>query len=430
MSAAASFGGVRALAEAVRAGRETPRGLVERALARIDAVDGDVKAWLAIEAEAALAAADALGAEAASGRLRGPLHGLPFAVKDVIDVAGLPTRAYSRSRADAAPARMDATVVSRLRAAGAIMLGKVHTTEFAYFEAVPPTRNPHDFSRTPGGSSGGSAAAVASGTVPCALGTQTAGSVNRPAAFCGVGAFKPSTLAVGGAGVTHLAPSFDTVGAFATTAADAAMVAVAFAPEALRMDAAEPVAPADLDVALIEDPLIAEKTEPSMIAAVAAFGERIAASGARVRRMTAPVPLGELLAAHRTVLLAELGRVHAGLLEREDLIAPRLAEDIRKGLSIPDADHVEALAALIEMRRRFWSKLPWPALVLLPAAPGAAPVGEATGDPSFVSPMTALAGPVASIPCGAADGAPLGAMLGAAPAEDARLAAALAALDL
>jgi aspartyl-tRNA(Asn)/glutamyl-tRNA(Gln) amidotransferase subunit A len=130
-------------------------------------------------------AAHHLDAERTAGSAPGPLHGIPAAIKDIIDVKGLPTRANSHSRADIAPAICDATLVAHLRAASAVILSKVHTTEYAYFESIPPTRNPHHLARTPGGSSGGSAAAVASGTVPLAIGGQTAGSVNRPAAYCG-----------------------------------------------------------------------------------------------------------------------------------------------------------------------------------------------------------------------------------------------------
>ena len=277
----AAPGGVRALAKAIAEGSLSPLDLVERCLARIDEVESEVRAWVGLDAEGARATARTLAREAAEGRLRGPLHGVPVAVKDVIDIAGVPTRANSPARAGAAPARVDATVVARLRAEGAIMLGKVHTTEFAYFESVPPTRNPHDPARTPGGSSGGSAAAVAAGMVPAALGTQTAGSVSRPAAYCGVGAFKPSTISVGGGGMLPLAPSFDTVGAFAATAADAAAIAAAYAPEALRMRA--PAAPFRR-VVLLEDRLIEDRITDPVRTAMAELAEAFGRMACRSRR--------------------------------------------------------------------------------------------------------------------------------------------------
>lgn len=422
-------GRVRALAQDVRDRTTTSRALVERCLARIEAVDADVMAWLSVDADGALAAAEACDQEIAAGRARGPLHGIPFGIKDIIDVRGIPTRAGTRARADAPPAAMDATVVARLRAQGAIPLGKVHTTEFAYYEAVPPTRNPHDTTRTPGGSSAGSAAAVASGSVPFTLGSQTAGSVSRPAAFCGIGAFKPSTLSVVGTGVTPFAPSFDTVGVLAATAAEAAFVVAAMAPDGLGFGTTPPSA--SVSAVFLDDPLIDEKVEPTVPPAMADFRARLEAAGIACRTIASPVALGDLAAWHRTVSSYELGRVHADLLNVEDLISPRLAEDIRAGQALTDGAYSDALSSIIAARRTFWAAFPWPALVILPPAPGPAPVGTATGDPNLIAPMTALGGPIASVPCGscAETGMPLGAIVCARPAYDAPLAAALYAND-
>jgi aspartyl-tRNA(Asn)/glutamyl-tRNA(Gln) amidotransferase subunit A len=154
-------GRIRDLSAAMAKGEITAEALVQRYLDRIAAVDGQVKAWIHVLADVALAEARALDAERKAGKLRGPLHGMPVGIKDVIDVRGLPTRANSPSRADIAPASADATVVAHLRAAGAIVLGKLHTTEYAFFQSLPPTRNPWDLARTPGGSSAGSGAAIA-----------------------------------------------------------------------------------------------------------------------------------------------------------------------------------------------------------------------------------------------------------------------------
>lgn len=403
------------------------RTLIEACLERVAAVDPQVRAWISLDEGAARSAAAACDRDAAEGRVHGPLHGLPFAVKDVIDLAGYPTRAGSRSREDAPPARLDAGVVARLRAAGAIPLGKVHTTEFAYFDGVPPTRNPHDLSRTPGGSSGGPAAAVASGTVPFALGTQTAGSVCRPAAYCGIGAFKPSTLSLVGHGVTPFAPAFDTVGVFAATAADAARVVRAIAPAAMRMDAQ--TAPPPDHVVFLDDPFLDANLSPAAARAMDSLKAAFAEAGLRLRPAPRMAVLEEVLALHRTIILYEVSRVHAGLLEVEDRVGPRLVADIRQGLEIDADDYRDALAALSERARNFWTTFAWPGLLVLPAAPGPAPVGEATGDPRFISPMTALGGPIASIPAGHCDetGMPLGAMVCAPPGFDGPLASALMA---
>lgn len=422
---AAAFGSLRDLSAALSRGQTTATALVEQALDRIAAVDGDVQAFLSVNAEGARGAAAALEAERAAGHVRSPLHGIPFAVKDVIDVAGIPTRAGSRARANAAPAALDATMVARLKAAGAILIGKVHTTEFAYFTGVPPTRNPHDLSRTPGGSSGGSAAAVASGAVPLSLGTQTAGSVNRPAAFCGVGAFKPTGLSVVGYGVTPFAPSFDTIGAFADTAADAAFALSAFAPEGLSLSHSRPAA--INTVVLLEDPKIAEIAGPDIVAATQTAFEEVAATGLSTRRAGAPVPLADILVSHRTIMLFELGRVHAALLDRADLIDPVLADGIAEGRAVSEAAYLRAQADLMQQRAAFWDALPLPNAILFPAAPGPAPAGMPTGDPTLVTVATALGGPTATLRAGMcpATGMPLGALLSAAPGRDAALAAAL-----
>ena len=220
-SLAADPGSVEEIGRAVESQRADPVVLLEASLRRIDAVENRVHGWRLLDRDSALAQARVLRQEAEAGRIRSPLHGIPVAVKDVLDVAGLPTRAGSPTRADIAPSTIDAQVVAQLRAAGAIILGKAHTTEFAYFDGPPPTRNPHNLAHTPGGSSGGPAAVVAAGMVPLSLGTQTAGSVSRPAAYCGIAAFKPSTRAWSSFGVVPFAPSFDTVGVFGYRVSDA-----------------------------------------------------------------------------------------------------------------------------------------------------------------------------------------------------------------
>ena len=415
-------GRVRDLAAAMAAGSLTAEALVRRCLDRIAAVDGKVKAWIHVLAEEALAAAQALDAERSAGTVRGPLHGIPVGVKDVIDVRGLPTRANSPSRADIAPATADATVVSHLRAFGAIILGKVHTTEYAYFQSLPPTRNPWDLARTPGGSSAGSGAAIASGTVPLALGTQTAGSVNRPAAYTGTCAFKPSTLSIGGVGVVPLAPSFDTVGAFGQSAQDAAYLAAGYAADHLGLVGAKAAAPR---IVVLEDPLIERLVQPGTAQGVAALAESLAGAGLTVRPSAAAAGFEAMLATHRRVMVAELGRTHASL--PKDRIAPRIAEDIAAGLAIPDAEYQAGLRALAGFRRAFWAGFGPEELVLVPAAPDVAPEAGTTGDPSFVIPTTVLGGPVATLRAGLdpATGMPVGALLFGPPGADARLAAFL-----
>src|SRR5262250_1204523 len=226
---AADAGRIAELQRDIRSGRLTAGALVERCLARIEAVDAAVQAWRHVARDSARAEAELLDREARAGQFRGPLHGIPVGIKDIIDVAGMTTLANSKTRAGSPSATADADIVAALRLAGAVILGKTHTTEFAYLDPSPAC-NPHNIAHTPGGSSSGSAAAVGAGAVPLALGTQTVGSVNRPASYCGVAAFKPSAQSTCTHGITALAPAFDTVGYFGATVADAVALYKAVAP--------------------------------------------------------------------------------------------------------------------------------------------------------------------------------------------------------
>ena len=420
MSFAANPGSVRDLARALAEGSLTSEALVRRCLDRIGAVDHAVKAWINVLADEAIATAKLLDGEMRTTGRRSLLHGIPVAVKDVMDVAGLPTRANSRSRADVAPATLDATVVAHLRASGAIILGKVHTTEYAYFESVPPTRNPHDLTRTPGGSSAGSSAAVAAGMVPLALGTQTAGSVNRPAAYTGVGAFKPSTRSISSTGIVPLAPSYDTVGAFGATPEDAVLLAAEFAPEQLRLHDPDPTPLQRITV--LEDPLVTRKSAASTVRSLGDLSDRLGQAGFPVETAASPVGLDGIIADHRIVLLFEMSRLHGAI--PRDQLAPKLAADIEQGLTLSADSYHAALHRLSVARRTFWSLFGRETALLMPGAPDIAPADGTTGDPAFVIPATALGGPVASVRAGTdlQTGMPIGAMLFAAPGADRSLA--------
>ncbi len=199
--------------DAIKSGALSPMALVEACLARIRAVDPTLQAWIHVDEAGALAHAAARAEEAKQGKLRGPLHGIPVGIKDIFDVEGLPTTAGAAAWAHRI-ATQDAPSVQWLRAKGAIILGKTHTTQFAFRDPAP-TRNPWNTEHTPGGSSSGSAAAVAARMVPFALGSQTVGSVLRPAAYCGIVGFKPAHGRIPTDGVVPLAWSLDHVGVFA-----------------------------------------------------------------------------------------------------------------------------------------------------------------------------------------------------------------------
>jgi aspartyl-tRNA(Asn)/glutamyl-tRNA(Gln) amidotransferase subunit A len=216
----------------LRSGTLSPVELTEAVLARIAATEPVLHAYVQVLAEEAMGAAREAEAELRAGRDRGPLHGIPIAIKDILDVAGVPTRCGSHVRTDALAANVDAEAVARLRAAGAVIVGKTVTHEFAGGVLSPPARNPWDPDRIPGGSSGGSGAAVAAGSCLAALGTDTAGSIRIPAALCGVVGLKPTTGRVSTRGVFPLSWSLDTVGPLAKTVDDAMLVLNAILGEA------------------------------------------------------------------------------------------------------------------------------------------------------------------------------------------------------
>jgi aspartyl-tRNA(Asn)/glutamyl-tRNA(Gln) amidotransferase subunit A len=425
---AQSAGSITALAAQIRTGEITPARLVQLYLDRIAEIDPAVEAWISVDGDGALAVAEQRGAEAQAGNFRGPLHGVPIGIKDVIDVAGWPTRCNSVARRNAPPATADAEIVAALRAAGAIILGKCHTTEFAYF-SPSPARNPHNINHTPGGSSSGPAAAVASGTVPGALGTQTIASINRPAAYCGIGGFKPSTGVGTPYGVTPLAPMFDTVGFYGATLADAAALFEAVRPAYLAPPMIDDNA--NLRVIVLQDPFF-DLADPAILAARENTAKAMAAAGHEIVHLASPVPLEDLSKRQMRAAEFELARVHAGLLSYpESEVSAKLREAIARAGDCSQDDYLADRTEMDRARAAFFADIGPADAVLVPAAPQTAPEGlEWTGDPRFIAPWTALGGPVASLPAGADDGGmPIGMMLAGRPGEDrgfARLTSRLA----
>lgn len=413
-SLAADPGSVEEIGRAVESQRADPVVLLEASLRRIDAVENRVHGWRLLDRDSALAQARVLRQEAEAGRIRSPLHGIPVAVKDVLDVAGLPTRAGSPTRANIVPSTTDAQVVALLRAAGAIILGKAHTTEFAYFDGPPPTRNPHNLAHTPGGSSGGPAAVVAAGMVPLSLGTQTAGSVSRPAAYCGIAAFKPSTRAWSSFGVVPFAPSFDTVGVFGYRVSDALAAARVLMPPYLRH---RPSTPSPLTIGFVNDP-IAAAASAAVADTLRSASETLAGSGFCVERVVSPVPFADIIGWHKTAIEYEVARAHPWL-ESNPEVSAGLRKAVGRGRLIDDLAYRHACATLDAARERFWATVDVDALIF-PAAPDVAPEGMKTGDPRFIVPFTVLGGPIVSIPVGfGSAGLPLGLMLIGAPGTDA-----------
>jgi aspartyl-tRNA(Asn)/glutamyl-tRNA(Gln) amidotransferase subunit A len=425
---ASDAGRIAELQRDIRSGVLSASALVERCLARIGAIDSVVQAWRYVADDSARAEADLLDREAKFGRFRGPLHGIPVGIKDIIDIAGMTTLANSKSRANSAPATADAEIVAALRLAGAVILGKTHTTEFAYFDPSP-ARNPHNIAHTPGGSSSGSAAAVSAGGVPLAIGTQTVASVNRPAAYCGVAAFKPSTQSTCTHGITPLAPAFDTVGFFGATVADAVALYEAVAPAFAVSFGLQ--SGSSYNIVRLEDRTLGT-CDAKILKRVESAAAAIAYRGHAVRAVSSPEDLAIIFQTQMRVMQYEASRIYRGLLDlTEESVGPKLREMIGLGLTLSETTYRNDRMHLAAARARFWAKFADADAILFPATPKTAPTGLAsTGDPSYIAPWTALGGPIVTQPIGHdANGLPIGMLACGRPGSDRALARVACALD-
>ncbi len=399
----------------IREGRLSPVALVEACLARIHALDGELRAWVHLDEAGALATAREREAEARGGRLRGPLHGVPVGIKDIFHVAGMPTTAGSRPFAHTRPAE-DAVSVARLRAAGAIVLGKTATTEFAYRDPAP-TRNPWNRAHTPGGSSSGSGAAVAARMVPVALGSQTVGSVLRPAAYCGLVGFKGTHGLVPAAGVIPLGWSLDHVGILARAVADVALT--------LGVLARRPMEPGVLTAPRLGFvPELVERAAPDVAAQVRAAAEKFARAGATIVDVKLPASFGVIHEAGLAIMEAEAATYHAPQFARHAAdYGASIAALVRKGLEQPATTYVRADRARVAFREDMLAMLGAHDALLTPTAPTPAPEGLAsTGDASLCAPWSSTGLPAISLPSGlAASGLPHAIQLVATAGADAPL---------
>ena len=417
-------------ARAIREGAINSEQLTEACLARVREAEADVQAWAYLDPEHALVQARARDADRREGRSVGPLHGVPVGIKDIMDTEDMPTEDGSVLHAGRTPAR-DATVVAMLRAAGAVILGKTVTTEFATY-TPGKTRNPRNPEHTPGGSSSGSAAAVAAGMVPLALGSQTNGSVIRPAAFCGVYGFKPTHGLIPRGGVLKLSRTLDHIGVFARTLDD-----IALAAEQLvgcdRLDPdTRPRARVPLVAMASEDPPL-----PPVIAFVKgpawdraedetkeAFAELVTTLGDRVVEVELPEMVGRALDWHRTIMEAEMA---ANLdLEWEkgrERISPALRAQLGRGREVTALDYQLACARIALINEGFEGIFERCDAIVTPAAPGTAPKGlTGTGDPAFCTLWTLCGMPALNLPLMAGEnGLPLGVQLVGRRDDDARL---------
>ena len=416
-------------ARAIRDGNISSVQLVEACLARVRSVEEDVQAFHFLDPEHALSQARALDELRSDGRATGPLHGVPVGIKDIIDTSDMPTEDGTVLHAGRAPLA-DASVVSRLRAAGAVIMGKTVTTECAYM-SPGKTRNPHNPERSPGGSSSGSAAAVAAGMLPLALGSQTNGSVIRPAAFCGVFGFKPTHGLISRHGILRLSRTLDHVGVFARTLEDVALLTEQLAGYDERDPDTRPRAHMPFVQIVADEPPFAprfafEKTpfwERAEDQTREAFAELAELLGEQCDEHELPESLRDAWDWHRTIMEAEM----AANLDLEwdkgrDRLSEALRDQLARGREVRALDYQKAIARIPMLNQAFEELFSGYDAILTPAAPGVAPKLATTGDPVFCSLWTLCGMPAATLPLmKGADELPLGVQLVGKRENDARL---------
>lgn len=414
----------------IRAGLLTSTDLVSACLQRIEETDGQLKAWAHVDRDKALAEAAEMDAIRTSGRPLGALHGVPVGLKDIIDTKDYPTERGSPVFTGRRP-DLDAAVVERLRDAGAVILGKTKTTELAFVHPTDTT-NPHDPGHIPGGSSSGSAAAVAAYQVPLALGTQTNGSVIRPASFCGTYGFKPTRGVISRRGVLATSDTLDQIGVFARTLEDSALLADVLKgydqtddkcyprprPAMLEGFQAEP--PVEPSLAFIDLPFADRLSADSR----AGFKELVTALGARVERIPAPPAFAGLVEVQRIIHEYEICQLLKDTFDNHwDRISATLKPVIERGRAITTAAYEDALSVAEAADGFFTAFFKDYDAILSPSAAGEAPkMGPSTGDPIFCTLWTLGGLPAVSMPLLVGEnGLPIGVQLIGAVEQDDRL---------
>ena len=424
-----------AAAALIRRRELSPVDYAAALLARIDALEPALQAWVTLDRAGALAAAAAREQELARGAEPGILHGVPLALKDIFYTAGLKTTACSRIYADFAP-DYDATCVARLKAAGAVLLGKAVTTEFATSDPSP-TRNPWNPDHTPGGSSSGSAVAVAAGMCPGALGSQTGGSTCRPAAYNGIVGLKPTYGRISRYGVVPVSWSLDTVGILTRRVADAALLLQAMAgyDDQDPGSANRPVPDYQEELARWEGPprigllnrgYFFDRATAEVQRHTAAAAQKLAQAGAVIEERELPASFATAAESQRIVMNVECAAFHEEWFRhRADEYGPCLRANIEMGLLIPAVTYLQAQRLRRQFRRDLTRLAAGVDALLTPATPAPAPRDlTTTGDAAFQAPWTSAGLPTIVIPSGlAGDGLPLGIQLAGLPFAEGRLLA-------
>jgi aspartyl-tRNA(Asn)/glutamyl-tRNA(Gln) amidotransferase subunit A len=420
-------------AELIRDGEVSPVDLVQALLRRIELLDTGVKAWETLDREGALAAARSCEARVGKGELP-PLHGVPVGVKDIFYTAGLRTSSGSPNYRDFVPT-FDATSVARLRRDGAVVLGKTVTVQFAHFDP-PVTRNPWNQARTPGGSSSGSAAAVAARMIPAALGSQTGGSVLRPAAYCGVVGLKPTYGRISRYGVIPNTWTLDHVGTITRTVEDAALLLQSMAGHD-PLDAASSRQPTSDYVAAARRkdraPRLGfvvdeeQRAQPEIAAHVKETADIFARAGAEIREVRTPRPMSELLAIRGIMCEVEASDLHAHLLkEKPEGYAPRIRELVEVGQLVPAVAYIHAQRLRRRYRPEMEEMLEGLDCLLMPTTSDVAPDPSTTGENWYQGVWSLFGFPSISLPSGLSrERLPLAVQLVALPfREDILLSAA------
>ncbi len=376
------------LARRIEAGELTPAQVIERCAEAIAARETEIGAFAHLDLDRARQAVKAPGLKDT------PLRGLPFGLKDIFDTADMPTEYGSRVYPGHRPAN-DAALVSMIRRAGGLPIGKTVTTEFAHLDPGK-TRNPHNPAHTPGGSSSGSAAGVAAGFFPIATGSQTGGSVIRPASYCGVAGFKPSFGLLPTIGMKCVSWHLDTAGIFAAGVADVAFAAAAVSGRDLRVDAGAPAAPR---IAVLRNPPW-PAANADMNAAVETAARTAEAAGASLRDIELPAILGDAYGIHRLVQAYEAARALAYEYDRHgDRLSKNTRELAESGLAINVADYDDARRITKRARQALAGLMDGIDIILSPSAPGAAPEGlGSTGTSTFNRLWTLMGPPCVNVP--------------------------------
>jgi Asp-tRNA(Asn)/Glu-tRNA(Gln) amidotransferase A subunit family amidase len=398
-------------ASAIRSGKLSPRDLVDRCLAQIDKYEHRLHAWVVVDADNARRLAEELGREARASDYRGPLHGIPIGIKDIIDVAGMPTRAGSPLRENQPAATADAPLVAALRRSGAIILGKTVTVEFACFDPSP-TLNPWDpeLQHTPGGSSSGSAVALAMGMCFGALGTQTGGSLVRPASYCGIATLKPTFGLLSREGIVPVSYHLDHPGPMARTTTDLEILMPCLLGDSW-------VKPAGISRPLrlgVLQTFFMDEAHPSVREVIEDAIAKLRNNGAEIKTIQSSIDFSEVAAMHRRIMAVEAAEYHRlQFTAHRDKYGPKITSLLDEGLKILAVDYASALAWQRAFRRRISGLFADCDALLTPSTDTTAPATlETTGTPKFQAPWSCAGVPVVSIPCGlASDGMPVGLQL-------------------